>query len=387
MIFGAAMGDSSAQRDLPGRGRRRWRRGVAAAVALACGAAGAGLPGGCSRDARSAERTEEEHAAAAKLPGAVAIGSPGTTPGRFYTPRCIDNDGEYLWVIDRSARVQRLDPVSGHCVQWFKMPESELGKPTGLTIAPSPRGHGERALYIADTHYHRVMIYALPAAPAGGTSAQNEYLYPVDPIAPELIVELGKYGNAAGEFVYPCCVAVVPRIDGAGVERLYVSEFGGNDRVQIFDGDMKPVSAFGTLGAGDRDDILQFNRPQCVVIDAARQELVIADSINQRVGRFTMEGKPLGWIGAATQVGTGPGEFRHPRGLTLLKDGTVLVVEFGNNRVQRIDPRSGKSLGMWGEAGTRLGEFAEPWAMTILKDRAYVVEAKTNRVTGFDVQW
>lgn len=314
------------------------------------------------------------------IEGASVIGSSGATAGRFFTPRAIANDGKYLWVVDRTARVQRIDPATGACVQWWRMPAWELGKPTGMTIAASPRGGGERAVYVADTHYHRVMVYALPKEPVSGMTN------PEEPIVPELIKELGTYGSGAGEFVYPCGVAVVPRADGKGIERLYVAEFGGNDRVQIFDGYLKPIGSFGKLGGGEDEKSLEFSRPQTVVIDEKHKELLIADSVNHRLGRFTMDGGLLGWIGSPGRVGSAPGELRHPRGLQMLEDGSVLVVEFGNNRVQRLELPSGRSLGTWGAPGSRVGELAEPWGVTKLGSRVYVVEGRNNRVTGFELK-
>ena len=56
---------------------------------------------------------------------------------------------------------------------------------------------------------------------------------------------------------------------------------------------------------------------------------------------------------------TGPGRFREPRGLALGQDGTIVVVEGGSHRVQRLSPEGtslavlagpgdGRALGVWG---------------------------------------
>ena len=70
----------------------------------------------------------------------MMIGSAGVGPGQFASPRVITTDGEALWVIDKLARVQRIDPATGRCTYWFRMPEWEVGKPTGARVLPGPEG-------------------------------------------------------------------------------------------------------------------------------------------------------------------------------------------------------------------------------------------------------
>ena len=63
-----------------------------------------------------------------------------------------------------------------------------------------------------------------------------------------------------------------------------------------------------------------------------------------------------------------------------MSDGSLLVCEFGNNRLQRFDA-DGVSQGLFGAPGRALGELAFPWAVTVdEQDRAYVVDAGNNRV-------
>ena len=106
------------------------------------------------------------------IESATTIGGLGDTPGRFAFPRAIDvsADGRSLWVIDKSARVQKIDPTTGKCLALFHMPAMDLGKPTGFCIAPGRDEAGQwcdELLYIADTHYNRVMVYRpMPDAPA-----------------------------------------------------------------------------------------------------------------------------------------------------------------------------------------------------------------------------
>jgi len=64
-------------------------------------------------------------------------------------------------------------------------------------------------------------------------------------------------------------------------------------------------------------------------------------------------------------------------------DGSALVAEFGGNRIQRIDLRDGRCLGLWGKPGRGKGEIATPWGVTVLGDRVYILDSGNNRVLAF----
>jgi hypothetical protein len=328
------------------------------------------------------------------------IGQGGAMPGEFYTPRAIDLDRfGTLWVIDRSGRVQRLDPATGECVQFFMMPRFDHGKPTNMVIAPAPGALGPAgvdAIYIADTHEHRVVVFRIPDPPAAwspGVRVQASGVrFASDAIGAmpiEQLAEFGTLGRGPGQFTYPCSICVLVGPDGRSVRRVYVGEFGGNDRVQAFDADLRFAFSFGRFGSGTGSGAgggagdVEFMRPQSIIHDPVRDALLIADSINHRVGVFALDGTLKRWIGTP-DGGTGPGEFGHPRGLLLLGDGSVLVTEFGNGRVQRIDPDTGASLGTWGQPGRAPGLLGDPWQTLLIGGRALVVEAATNRLTTFD---
>jgi DNA-binding beta-propeller fold protein YncE len=110
---------------------------------------------------------------------------------------------------------------------------------------------------------------------------------------------------------------------------------------------------------------------------------VVTDACNHRIGRFTLDGVLIGWIGSPLAMGDGPGQFRFPYGLASLGDGTVMVSEYGGNRVQRIDLASGQGLGTWGHTGRGDGELAAPWAVAVVGREAFVVDSGNNRVIEF----
>ena len=62
-----------------------------------------------------------------------------------------------------------------------------------------------------------------------------------------------------------------------------------------------------------------------------------------------------------------------------LDDGSLLVCEYGNNRVQRLSP-AGECLGLFGRPGTGDGELHAPWAVDGDAMRVFVLDSRNNRV-------
>ncbi len=304
-----------------------------AAPALLLLAAVTGLGGCGDRDA----------AAARPLPAVLVFGSSGLSLGQFNYPRGIAADRQRgrLFIVDKTARVQRFDTQGIPELQW-RMPEMELGKPTGLNVAPDGN------VYVADTHYFRVIAY--------------------DPSGTELL-RFGRYGEGPGEFIYPTDVEFGP----AG--RLYVSEYGGNDRIQVFEPDGTYVFEFGGFGSGTGE----FNRPQSMVFDEERRELFIADACNHRIVVVDAEGR---WLRSFGEAGREAGQLLYPYDLVLLPDGTLVVCEFGNNRLQQFT-RDGRSLAVMGRLGAGPGELKYPWGVDLLEDRLFVLDSGNNRVQVF----
>lgn len=302
---------------------------------------------------------------AAPFPVVAVIGELGQSPGQFIYPRALDNDGTSIWVIDKAAHVQRLDPKTGDPLCGWSMPDSALGKPVGVTIAPDEEGRS--AVYIPDTHYHRLMVYRPPDSPGG---------------APQLLHQVGEFGEGPGQFIYPTDVAVLTGPNGRP-ERIFVAEYGGHDRINVFDAAFKFLFAFGSPGDSADPANIQFDRPQSIAIEPTMHELIVTDSSNHRVGRFTLDGRLVAWIGSPESAGTGLGQFRYPYGLFLPGDGTALVSEFGNNRVQQIDLKTGAGLGAWGRGGRGDGEVVTPWGVTVMGQTAYVLDSGNNRVLAY----
>jgi DNA-binding beta-propeller fold protein YncE len=279
-------------------------------------------------------------ATSAALPAPLLIfGRTGMGPGEFNYPRAtaISPDGS-LYIVDKAGRIQALSG-DGQPLREWRMPEIDAGKPTGLGFGPDGN------IYVADTHYARVCVYSSDG---------------------RLLRQFGSFGDGPGQFRLPTDVAV--HRDGT----IFVSEYGGNDRISRFTPEFGYLDSFGGADAGPARQ----QRPQCLLI-APDETLWVADACNHRLCAFDLRGRLIRTIGAC---GDGPGQFRFPYSVDLLSDGTLVVCEYGNNRVQRVT-REGECLGTWGRAGRTPGELAYPWALSVgSEDRVYVVDSGNNRV-------
>jgi DNA-binding beta-propeller fold protein YncE len=268
----------------------------------------------------------------------------GTGPCQVAYPRGIayNQSDDTFFIVDRVARIQHLDHAGRYLGEW-QMPEWQQGKPVGLTVAPDGN------VWVADTHYHRVMVFT----PQG-----------------KKIFQFGELGTEPGQFIYPTDIA----FDAKG--RIYVSEYGDNDRISVFDKDLKFLYQIGSFGQENG----QFSRPQSMVL--VGDLIYLTDACNHRICVFKSDGT---WVRNMGHCGSAPGEFRFPYGMDMDRDGNLIVGEFGNNRVQKIDQQTGKSLEIWGRAGREPGELAYPWGVAVDKrDRVVAVDAGNNRLQVFD---
>lgn len=256
--------------------------------------------------------------------GVVGVfGKQGLGTGEFSYPRAISiaPDGK-VFVIDKSARVQRFSP-DGQFEHVWSMPEKAAGKPVGLTIADDGR------VFIADTHYHRVIVFD-----RDGTE----------------LARFGKAGFGDGEFQLPTDVA----LDAAG--NIYVSEYNGNDRVTRWTPDFQ----FDRVVCAGEYEGKPIMRPSGIDIDH-EQTLWVADAVNHRIIRLTLEGEILSIWG---DMGRKMGQLRYPYDIQCLDDGSILVCEYANNRLQWFDA-NGQVLRAWGQQGRRLGDLWAPWGVAV----------------------
>lgn len=178
----------------------------------------------------------------------------------------------------------------------------------------------------------------------------------------------GSLGSGPGQFNQPKGLAV----DGAGV--VYVAD-SLNNRVQRFSADGTLLGQFGSAGTGNG----QFQSPFDVAIGPTGDVFVV-DRNNHRVQRFTPDGTFVSTFGT---VGSGPGQLSHPDGLAIDVAGDIYVADYDNNRIVKFDS-SGNFLTQWGSLGTGDGQMRLPADVAAPSAGAVYIVDDTNRVQMFN---
>jgi tripartite motif-containing protein 71 len=140
------------------------------------------------------------------------------------------------------------------------------------------------------------------------------------------------------------------------------------------------LTYFGTHGSGDKD----FDRP--MGIDKQKLTLMVADFGNNRIVRYysVQRSFEIKW----GSPGAGNGEFNGPTDVAMLLEGIdpkfVYVVDSGNNRIQKFDG-AGKFITKWGTFGDGDGEFDRPISVAVDDEGyVYVTDFGNNRIQKFD---
>jgi len=199
-----------------------------------------------------------------------------------------------------------------------------------------------------------------------------------------------------------------------GSDLLYIVD-SGNDRIQIIDvdgncgsdelaDDVCFVDEFGTKG----NDEGEFDSPSGIALDTTTNYLYVADTKNNRIQIFDVDGNCSGSDEVANDVcfvdefgesGNGRGEFDLPSGLALHTDNDMLyVADTDNNQIQIIDVDGNCSgnieladdicfVDEFGGSGDDDGEFNNPSGLTldVSNDILYVADTDNERIQIIDV--
>jgi len=180
-----------------------------------------------------------------------------------------------------------------------------------------------------------------------GVAAAGELLAVADPGAPALFLldrEAGRFRKitqANGEdLISPVGVAI-----GEG-QAVYLSD-SYLRRIYVYDADGRFRAVFG-------EDT--FARPTALAFDRQRRRLYVADTGAHQVVALDDQGKNLFTLGGH---GTGDGEFNWPGHICVTPDGSLLVVDSLNFRVQIFDA-DGTFRSKFGRHGDGSGDFSRP---------------------------
>ncbi|XP_015774193.1 PREDICTED: E3 ubiquitin-protein ligase TRIM71-like [Acropora digitifera] len=220
----------------------------------------------------------------------------------------------------------------------------------------------------------------------------------------------GRNGNQQGQFSCPRGITFYNN-------NIIVSDTY-NNRIQIFDDQGHYLDQFG--GKGNLNH--QLDCPYGLSIDSDGN-IIVADFINKSVKIFTLDGQFLRRIGEKDSFinpvhciqhdnyfivsdighhcikvfdkqgkflynfgmkGTGDGEFKSPRFLSVDKAGQLLVCDSWNYRVQVFKP-NGEFVTKFGASGTEKGKLDKPMSTAVLSDgRVIVTEFGNYRVQVFE---
>lgn len=132
----------------------------------------------------------------------------------------------------------------------------------------------------------------------------------------------------------------------------------GNSRIVKFDPDGRFVRAWGEEGDGPG----QFDFPHAVVIDE-RDRVYVADRENQRIQIFDVDGR---FLTEWTHVG-------YPYGLTIADDGTLWMTDARHERILRLDT-DGRVLASYGGVhGKAAGQFGFVHTIAVASDGSVIV--------------
>ncbi|MCH2207437.1 MAG: ATP-binding cassette domain-containing protein [Lentisphaerales bacterium] len=254
---------------------------------------------------------------------------------RLPGPRAITcgQNGEVI-VLDDAGRVLVYDS-QGELKRKWKMPETELGHPEGVTV------FNDGKIAVADTHYARVVVFN-----PDGTVAYK----------------FGSRGDQPGQFYSPVGISLDKE------QNIYICEYGFNDRVQKFSKEGKFIVSFGKSG------VEPGNMQRASDMVWTDGKLYVADAVNNRIQVFSDDGKFLHIL--KNQGAEIP--FYLPYDIDQDPNGYLWTVEYANCRLTKTTI-SGEVLGYFGKAGTELNCFNNPWGLGIDQEGTIYVADTANR--------
>jgi hypothetical protein len=158
--------------------------------------------------------------------------------------------------------------------------------------------------------------------------------------------------------------------------------------------DIAYVAVDDTLRNGVFEIVTDVNEEEVL---AAHLERVFEDVENryEHLAIYRVPTDPNAWQGlpgpAAGNaftggVGSDPGRFSDPRGVGVGADGSIVVADTGNDRLQRFAP-DGTFVAAWGEPGSADGQMEEPSGVAVdAAGHVFVADTVNHRVQEFDAE-
>jgi DNA-binding beta-propeller fold protein YncE len=247
--------------------------------------------------------------------------------GQFNFPEglAIDRDAGRVYVVDSSNDRMQVFDLDGEFLLAFGESGSETGQfslPVGVEV------DSQGNIYVADLLNNRIQVF----------NAAGDFLS-----------EIGEEGEGDGQFRFPVDIAI-------SENNLYATD-NSNHRVQQFDLEGNFVRAWGSAcKLSQSDQCLQsngageFQRPFGIAVDI-NGNVYVADQSNHRIQIFSPTGEFLVQFGSPcalfdsveVQAGTGcqneegEGQFFFAKGIAIAEDGSIIIADSDNHRVQIFD--------------------------------------------------
>lgn len=155
-----------------------------------------------------------------------------------------------------------------------------------------------------------------------------------------------------------------------------------NHRAERFDLDGGNPIAWGTKGVSR--NLANYNWPQGMAVNPATGNVWVVDTRNSRLMEFGPAGSgPLRTIG---KLGTAPGSFKWPEGMTFDAAGNAYVADSANNRIQSFSP-TWSLRWTYGSGGVGLSNLRRPTRLTVdtVGNRLLVADTANGRIVSLNL--
>jgi sugar lactone lactonase YvrE len=349
------------------------------------------------------------------------FGSQGAGPGQFTDdPRgvAVSADGTLAFVTDSGGKrivVFNLVQSGGHYTNASGTPAYIIPSPaSGPGQFVGPRGltvTSDNHLLLTDEwgfNIHEMTFTATGAtstvnttpvaapvpgvnSPRGVHVAANGQIY-VEDYWNQRVEYVNPDGSGAASFGFRGNVSQTGAINFAwdfaiqpGTGNIFVAN-RENNQIAAFSPTGTPLTGgiFGKAGTANN----QFSFPQGIAF-APDGTLLVDDSGNDRIQRFAIGNNPttFTWMATYGTKGTGTtapaGDLNNPTGISVAPDGTIWVADTLNNRVQSMSPGGvWKVISKTTGTGKQMG-FKIPWGVTVAPDGSiWVSDIGNNRIVS-----
>jgi len=205
----------------------------------------------------------------------------------------------------------------------------------------------DKQLYVVDRDGNRIQVF----------SKNGTFLF-----------KFGEKGNDTGQFFVSYGIDVDIKGNVWVADRF-------NQRIQKFDSQGNFILMFGNDNRLPSNASGKFNNPRHVEVDRSLKYVYVADSKNNRIQQFDINGNFIKVIG---KFGNSSGDFNLPTTIEQDSKGNFFVNERGNERIQKFDSNWNPIL-MWGSKGYGNYQFCHMEHIALDKfDNVYVTDPQSD---------